>query len=92
MLQSSRTDKSFIENYYAQRAPQFARKIIVFAKRQKKGAFDKIRSWAKFVQSYSKIRVIAVIRSRLEKQAKQLFFSRMHRYLLKRNNKGGADK
>ena len=33
-----------------------------------------------------------VIRGRLEKQAKQLFFSRINRYILRRNSKKGAEK
>lgn len=49
-------------------------------------------AWARFIRSYSKLRVLGVIRGRLEKQAKQTFFSRMHRFLLKKTGKGGADK
>jgi hypothetical protein len=44
------------------------------------------------VKSYSKLRVILVIRGRLEKQAKQLFFSRINRYILRRNSKKGTEK
>jgi hypothetical protein len=65
VLLSARTDRNFMENYYCQRAPQFGRKISLLVKRQKKGVFDKIVLWARFIKSYSKVRVIAVIRNRL---------------------------
>lgn len=90
ILETSRNDKNFIENFYSQRAAQFGRKLAVLVKRQKKAVLDRIGAWSRFVKSYSKLRVILVIRGRLEKQAKQLFFSRVQRYLLRRNSNKGA--
>lgn len=65
LLETSRCDKNFIDNFYAQRTYQFGRKLAVLAKRQKKTVFDKIIAWSRFVKSYSKLRVILVIRGRL---------------------------
>jgi hypothetical protein len=90
LLETSRYDKSFIGNFYSQRDFQFGRKLALLVKRQKKSVFDKIIAFSKFVKSYSKLRVILVIRGRLEKQAKQLFFSRVQRYLLRRTSNKGA--
>ena len=92
VLESSRYDKSFIGSFFAQRAFQFGRKLALLAKRYKKGVFDRLFSFSRFVKSYSKLRVILVIRGRLEKQAKQLFFSRINRYILRRNSKKGTEK
>jgi hypothetical protein len=92
LLETSRCDKSFIDNFYSQRAFQFGRRLGVLVKRQKKGVLDRMVAFSRFVKSYSKLRVILVIRGRLEKQAKQLFFSRMHRYLMRRNSNKGAEK
>jgi hypothetical protein len=66
--------------------------LAVLAKRHKKRVFDRLTAWARFVKSFSKLRVIAVIRGRLEKQGKQLFFNRMNRLLLKKNTKGVAER
>ena len=48
--------------------------------------------YAKFVKSYSKVRVIAVIHHRFQKQLKQTLFSRLSRFQLSKANKGNADK
>ena len=48
--------------------------------------------YAKFVKSYSKVRVIAVIHHRFQKQLKQTFFSCLSRFQLSKVNKGNADK
>jgi hypothetical protein len=65
ILETSRYDKNFIDNFYAQRAFQFYRKLALLTKRHKRGVFDKILSFSRFVKSYSKLRVILVIRGRL---------------------------
>lgn len=90
LLETSRCDKSLIGNFYSQRDFHFGRKLALLVKRHKKSVFDRIIAFSKFVKSYSKLRVILVIRGRLEKQAKQLFFSRVQRYLLRRNSNKGA--
>lgn len=48
--------------------------------------------YAKFVKSYTKVRVIAVIHYRFQKQLKQTFFSRLSRFQLSKVSKGNADK
>jgi hypothetical protein len=70
VLHNARGDQAFIENFYAQRGSQFARKLVLLVKRQKKGVLDRMLAWAKFVKSYSKLRVVAVIRAKLERQGK----------------------
>lgn len=65
VLETSRYDKNFIDNFYSQRAFQFGRKLAALVRRQKKGVLDKIITFSRFVKSYSKLRVILVIRGRL---------------------------
>lgn len=50
-----------------------------------------IRSYARFVKSYKKVRVIAVIHHRFQKQLKQTFFSRLSRYQLAKVSKKHID-
>lgn len=68
------------------------RKLAVLVRRQKKYTMDKLGNWSRFIKSYSKLRVLGVIRSRLERTAKQLFFSRMHRFLLRKQPRTGGDR
>ena len=65
VLSSARNDRSFIKNYLTQRGPQFLRKMNLLLKRKKQMTFGKIKEWSRFIKSYNKLRVIAVIRGRL---------------------------
>ena len=65
LLATARKDKNFIDNFNATRAANFGRRLSVLLKKRKETTFSKLVSWAKFVRSYSKLRVITVIRGRL---------------------------
>ena len=65
LLFNVRNGRSFIDNYRNQRAPQFFRKMSLLLKRQKQMALGKIKEWSRFIKSYSKLRVVGVIRGRL---------------------------
>jgi hypothetical protein len=87
VLHSSRTTRNIIDNLNYQRAPNFQRKLAMLIKRKKKDTFVTMVAWARFIRSYSKVRVISVIHHRFQKQLKQQFFTRLTRFLLARNNR-----
>lgn len=61
-------------------------------KNRKKEAFQSIRQYAKFVKSYSKVRVIAVIHNRFQKQIKHTVFAKLARFLIAKNSKTNVDR
>jgi hypothetical protein len=54
--------------------------------------FEAVRNYAKFIKSYSKVRVIGVISNRYIKQLKQICFSKLLRYNVPKMNKNGVNK
>jgi|JI9StandDraft_1071089.scaffolds.fasta_scaffold585816_2 flagellar capping protein FliD len=56
-------------------------------KRHKKEVFEAIVRYGRFVKSYSKVRVIAVIHNRFERQLKHTVFAKLARCLIASNSK-----
>ena len=81
-----------IKNFYERRDFQFGRKLQTIFKNHKKEVMNSMFRYAKFVKSYSKVRVIAVIFHRFQKQLKQTFFSRLSRCQLSKAGKDNTDK
>lgn len=71
---------------------QLSRKLQTMLRRHKKEAFMAVGRYARFVKSYSKVRVIAVIHSRFLKQVKQGVFARLARFLIAKNSRGSVDR
>ena len=61
-------------------------------KRHRKEGFNAIAAYARFVKSYSKLRVIAVIHNRFHRGIKQNVLAKLHRYVNSRNLKPQVDK
>lgn len=91
-LYASRTNSSILNNYFEQRGYNFCRRLHVMVKRQKKDTLNSIAAYAKFVKSYSKVRVISVIYNRFHRSIKQNVLAKLHRYVNSRTSKPQNDK
>ena len=49
-------------------------------------------SYARFVKSYKKLRVIGVIHNRYQRHIKHTVFARLSRFLIAKSNKNNIDK
>ena len=79
-LYCSRSNNVILNNVFEQRGGNFCRKLHVLVKRHKKNTFNSIAAYAKFVKSFSKVRVIAVIYNRFHRSIKQQVLAKLHRY------------
>lgn len=61
-------------------------------KGRKKDSFDSIRRYSKFVKSYSKVRVIAVIHNRFQRHLKHLVFAQLSRFLIASSSRTYVDR
>ena len=61
-------------------------------KRHKKETFAAIQRYSKFVKSYSKLRVIAVIHNIFQKNIKHMVFTQLSRSLIAKSNKNNVVK
>ena len=61
-------------------------------KRHKREGLHSIFRYAKFVKSYTKLRVIAVIHNRYQRHLKHTVFARLSRFLISKSNKNNIDK
>ena len=61
-------------------------------KRHKKEGFNYIQRYAKFVKSYSKLRVITVIHNRFQKNIKHMVFTQLSRFLIAKSNKNNVNR
>jgi hypothetical protein len=91
-LHTSRSHRAFINIFYEERNYQFCRKLHTLVKRHKKETINSLFAYAKFVKSYKKVRVIAVIHNRFMKQLKQTAFARLARYQRVSNSKTNITK
>lgn len=92
VLYSARQNDNIISTFYERRDFQFCRKMLTLVRRHKKEGLTSIQNYAKFVKSYSKLRVVAVIHNRFQKNLKHMVFARLSRFLIAKSNKSNVDK
>jgi vacuolar-type H+-ATPase subunit D/Vma8 len=88
----ARQNDLMVNTFFERREQQFGHKLQTLFRRHKKEAVVAIRSYARFVKSFSKVRVIAVIHNRYMRNLKQTVMARLGRLLVGRAGKGQSQK
>ena len=87
-LFTARQNETMLCTFFERRDFQFCRKMQTMIRHHKKDGLTSMFRYAKFVKSFCKVRVMAVIHSRLQKHIKHQAFTRLMRFQLSRGNGG----